>query len=109
MSTSKPTPAELMEAAVEAALPQRTQRRSMAVNFPDDLYVLVMDAARARDITMAAFLRRAAVAFAVYDQDLDWDDVMATEPGIRTFTASGSSESLAGKGRGPWRIQGLRE
>jgi hypothetical protein len=70
---------------------------------------IIRRAARRRGMSPAAFIRRAAVAFACYDLDADWDEIMVDEPG---FTAFGRNMGKSpyrpnGHGFGHWRITGL--
>lgn len=112
MPSSSPTPGELMVAAVESALPGRTQRRSIAVNFPDGMYDVVMEAARARGISSTAYMRRAATAFAAQDLGLDWHELMLDEKGVQQYGIKGGGAALPparGEGFGPWVITGLRQ
>lgn len=86
----------------------RTPRRSLAINFPPSMAGHIIAAARRRDMSITALARRALMAFVVYDLGLDWDEVMADEPRLRTFDAQGTEpERLAGGGHGPWRITKL--
>jgi hypothetical protein len=70
---------------------------------------VIRAAARRRGMSPSAYLRRAAVAFATFDLDRDWDEVMADEPG---FTAFGKNMGKSpyrpnGHGFGPWKITGV--
>jgi hypothetical protein len=70
---------------------------------------VIRAAARRRGMSPSAYLRRAAVAFATFDLDRDWDEVMADEPG---FTAFGKNMGKSpyrpnGHGFGPWKVLGL--
>lgn len=89
----------------------RKPRLSIAVNFDDQLYAIVKDAAEARDMSMTAFMRRAALAIATVDQGLDWQTVMQDEPAIAPFNQGGARTGVrkGGLGNGPWKIEGLSE
>ena len=70
---------------------------------------IIRQAAKRRGMSPAAFMRRAAVAMALYDlkQNDQWDSVNSDEPG---FTAFGTHMGKApfrpnGHGFGPWRIE----
>lgn len=72
---------------------------------------IIRRAAKKRGMSPAAYIRRAAVAFALHDLDQEhgWDTVNADEPG---FTAYGRNMGKSpyrpnGHGFGPWRILGL--
>lgn len=92
-----------------AAQGKRAGRRSIAVNYPTSLYAVVKDAAKARGMSMTAYQRRAALAFAVNDLGLtdDWARLMVDEPPVASY---GRPVTTAGFGFGPfgaWRILGL--
>lgn len=95
------------------AAPDRhpTPRHTFAVNVPPEWLELVQDAAQARDLSVTAYVRRAALAFAIQDLGLDWETVMKGEPRIRPFTGldGGDPERALGYGHGDWRILGLGE
>lgn len=74
---------------------------------------VIRRAAQRRGMSPAAYIRRAAVAFALHDleQTRLWGEVNADEPG---FTAFGRNMGKApyrpnGHGFGPWRIIGLEK
>lgn len=74
---------------------------------------VIRKAAKKRRMSPAAYMRRAAVAFALYDLDMqrEWGTVMADEPG---FTAYDQRMGQApyrpqGHGFGPWLIERLRK
>ena len=50
---------------------------------------IIRAAARRRGMSPAAFIRRAAVAFATFDLDGDWDEIMADEQKLPTNDFSG--------------------
>lgn len=85
----------------------RTPRRSIAVNYPNELYAHVLKAAEARGLSMTAYQRRAVLAFACYDLGLEWDAVMADEPAVTEFE-SGRKVEAQGRGYRFWEIVGLR-
>lgn len=88
-----------------AARQDRAPRRSAAVNYPDTLFRIVLAAAARRDLSMAAYQRRATLARACADLGLDYDAVMVDEPPVGRFNrADGPPEELAGQGHGPWRL-----
>lgn len=92
---------------IDSKISPRT-RRSVGINFPPDMQRVVLRAAREREISMASYVRRAAVAFAVHDLGLDWDEVMQEEPGVRTFGGTLKTETKAkGRGFGRWLIKEL--
>ncbi|KAK1548441.1 hypothetical protein Q3G72_006583 [Acer saccharum] len=83
---------------------QARVRRSIAVNYPVEIYPLVLEAARQRNMSMTAYQRRAVLAFAQADTGFDWFEQMATEPGIGSFNSPGVSLPSGGHGFGHWRI-----
>lgn len=92
---------------IDSKLTTRT-RRSVGINFPVGLHALLMRAARERGMSMAAYTRRAAIAFAVKDLGLDYDTVMQEEPAVREFGEGMSlGDKLSGKGYGRWKIEAL--
>lgn len=94
-----------------AAQGKRAGRRSVAVNYSTTLYALVRDAARARGMSMTAYQRRAALAFALHDlgREDQWHLVMADEPAVAAFEAH-SEKPIECAGFGPfgaWRIRAI--
>jgi hypothetical protein len=87
----------------------RNRRRTISTNFAPSLYLVVQSAARARGISMAAYIRRAAVAFAVYDGDLSWDETMADEAPVKGFAVDALPDpaTAGGQGFGDWQIKDL--
>lgn len=86
------------------------RRNGIEIRFPDEHLSLVDASCRKRGISRAAFIRRAAIAFAVADFDLDWDDVMNGEAGVVPFGSVGIGDRVIdpnGQGFGPWKIEGL--
>jgi hypothetical protein len=71
----------------------RTPRRSMAVNYPTELYALVLAASKNRGMTATAYQRRASLAFACHDLGLPISVVAVHEPPTAVT--------------GPWEIQEL--
>lgn len=87
----------------------RGARRSIAINYPNELYTLVLEAARARNMSMTAFQRRSVLAMAQHDLGFDWLDEMRHEPPIGTFVRPQAGIKSDGLGFGPWHIVDLRE
>lgn len=84
--------------------PQRAPRRSIAINYPNELYALVLEAARMRGMSMTAYQRRASLAFAEHDTGFDWLHEMRAEPPVGSFVKPGSGIKSDGLGFGYWRI-----
>jgi hypothetical protein len=101
----------IIEAQVAASVQRhrRQPRKSTAINLAQEQYNVLLNAARSRDISMAAYLRRAALAFACFDLGLDWDQVMADEPATGGFGNTGVLQELAGSGAGAWHIIEVEE
>lgn len=94
---------------------KRTSRRSVGINMDEDQYDAVANAAAARGMTMAAFVRRAALAVAVYDDnvtggELSWEELNAHEQRIREGSLTGADPVAAqGFDFGNWIIEGMQE
>lgn len=87
----------------------RAGRRSIAVNYPDSLYILILEAAKQRGLSMTAFQRRASLAVARYDLGFDWVSEMVDEPAVTTFVSGRGGEQMDGFGFGPWLIMDMQE
>lgn len=107
-SSDRPEWMDLMDAAM-AKNEDRTARRSMAVNYPNSLYALVLEAARKRDLSMTAYQRRASLSFAQWDLRYDWWDAMEDEPPVGRFTSTQARLNAVGRGFGPWHIVDLSD
>lgn len=103
----RPDWVSVLDGAIAAREPRAT-RRSIGVNYPPALYGYVMAAARQRGMSLAAYQRRAALAFACLDLGLVWSDVMADEPPFGTFAAPTKAAAHAGGGYGHWVIRDVR-
>ena len=88
---------------------RRATRRSIAVNYPPELYGYVSAAARARQMSMTAFQRRAALAIAQADLGFDWLRVMEHEPAISGFETGTLARRVAGLHFGAWHVLDLGE
>lgn len=101
---------KLMDQIDTREVPFASRRRSIGLNFPADLYERVQDAAQARGISMAGYARRAAVALAVHDLGLDWDEIMADEKPVQPYGVVKPGDRAnegAGQGYGSWKIGSL--
>lgn len=67
------------------------------------------EAAASRHMSVAAYVRRAAVAFAVVDTGIAWDEVMTDEPGFGIYGERPGRGAIRvdGRGFGPWKITAL--
>jgi hypothetical protein len=88
---------------------KRAPRTSIGVNFHLDGHGLVLAAARARGMSLGAYTRRAAIAFAVADLGADWDEVMENEPRVGETARQVDPVGGRGLGYGAWKITGLEE
>jgi hypothetical protein len=101
---------EIIQAQVaQSRVRDRAPRRSTALNYPQELYGLVLAAARERDMSMTAYSRRAVLAFAHHDVGFDWAKELAEEPAVASFSDPALRRELNGLGCGYWRIVQLGE
>jgi hypothetical protein len=81
-------------------------RRAFMINVPNEWVGLIRTAARRRGLSDSAFVRRTAMAFVAADLEIDWDTLMAIEPGMRMESRSGEGlETPRGRGHGGWKIE----
>jgi hypothetical protein len=70
---------------------------------------IVVRAAAERGMSVSAYIRRATLAFAAFDQGLDLSDILADEPATRLKSeAPGMEREDGGRGHGQWVIRGLK-
>lgn len=103
---------DLVMGSVEAELDRRHKPKRPHRDFRARIQLsavpMVVEAARRRDMSATAFLRRAALAFAAYDLGLDIDQILADEPATRLKSEGPKTNRYeAGRGHGDWRIMGL--
>lgn len=68
----------------------------------------LVKAAQERGMSVSAYLRRAGLAFAAYDLDLNLDQLLEDEPASRQkFDGPQADVVLGTDDHGPWWIQGL--
>lgn len=109
MTTDLPEWGERLIDKIDASrVTPRRDRPAVGLKFPESWVALIQAAAKKRDLTMAAYARRALIAFVCHDLELDWDTVMAAEPRIHTYEQDAAPQAKAGAGHGKWRIGGLR-
>jgi hypothetical protein len=97
---------------IEGEIEDRPRRnilstRSVGLNVTPEQWKTLDRAAERRGMSVAAFLRRAALAVAVHDLGLDWDEVMKDEISPRAHGNAryyNTREFDGGVGYGPWRI-----
>lgn len=85
---------------------RQNSTRAVTATFSLRKFPLIVAAARARDISLAGFVSRAALAMAVRDLGLDWDDEMKQEkaPSRHGQMLDRPDEWKGGQGAGPWKI-----
>lgn len=79
----------------------------MAARYSPELAKYVRAAAELRGMSLTAFQRRSAMAIATHDLGLDWLEVMASEPRVRSLGLEGKPFSMSpgpGLGFGKWAI-----
>lgn len=87
----------------------RAPRTSMAIMLHLTAHGLILAAARKRGMSIGAYARRAAIAFAVHDLEADWDEVMQDEAAVGERGGGAVRAKGRGRGFGPWRILALGE
>lgn len=94
-----------------AAKRTRGPRRSVGLNFPPKLFSIAVRAARARNLSFAAYARRCVMAIACYDLGLDYREVMVDEPAARPYGTriEGDLVRKNGVDHGRWRVVELGE
>lgn len=115
MMTSQPSDEwrDLVMGKVDAVLEKRkiTDRaphRDFRARIQLSAVGALVAAAQARGMSTSAYLRRAGLAFAAYDLDLDLADLLEDEPATRLkgdWPRANRREH--GQGHGIWRIGGL--
>lgn len=68
---------------------------------------LIREAAKARGITISAFIRRSTLAMAAQVLEIDYDQAVAYDPRFQ-WLGEGVVEDDTGRLAGPWEIVGLR-
>jgi hypothetical protein len=110
MSSAGPTWQDVVEGRLdeaEALRPRRQVRRTTPIDLTPHMKQLATVAAARRGLSIAAYARRAVMAFVVRDLGLDWYETMEDEPKVRLSARSVKSELGPGVGFGPWKIEGL--
>ncbi len=83
--------------------------RKLTVNTSDDFVSLLKKCAQKRDISQAAYMRRALAAFVAYDLQIPFEDVCQMHPKAIPnewrFARPLVKELDDGEGFGEWRIQ----
>lgn len=109
MQSGNPQWFELIDGEL-AAREKRRPLSSVGLNMTPEWKDLMLAAAEKRNLSFAAYCRRAVMAFVCADLGLDWEEVMASEPRIRPWRPlDAKPERKAGYGGGKWKINGLGE
>ncbi|RPH50964.1 MAG: hypothetical protein EHM91_01565 [Planctomycetota bacterium] len=98
---------------IEGEISDRPRRnilstRSVGLNVTPEQWKILDRAAERRGMSVAAFLRRAALAVAVHDLGLSWHEVMKDEISPRRHGNAryfNTRENDGGAGHGLWRIR----
>jgi uncharacterized protein (DUF1778 family) len=83
------------------------ERRSVTLQVSTDEHRALFRAAKARGLSMSAYARRAAIAFAAHDLDLNRVEVHENEPAI-VARDENEPRMFHGEGFGSWNIEKLR-
>lgn len=115
---AKPQPAEaswedLMMGQVDAKIAARETRkkphRDFKTRVPLSAAPILVEAARRRGMSVAAYTRRASLAFAAHDLGLDLRQLLEDEPVTRgRFDGFAGDRAEQGQGHGDWVIGGLK-
>lgn len=103
----EPTPDELLIDGIIASMPTRTQRHSFAVNTTTWQDTVMKQAARERNMSITAYVRRATLAMAAFDLGLTLEEALAGEQTITPFEGQGPRrrQDPTTTDFGPWRIE----
>lgn len=109
---SKIDPRETLRAEI-AALPARrasdpVHATAVSVDMLRPAYALVIEAAKARRMSVPAYLRRAAYAFAAHDLQIPLVSVLERDPRL-TRDSGFPLKDATGTLLGPWEIASLSE
>lgn len=87
----------------------RKGRRSVGIVLQSEELMVLREAARRRDISLAAFVRRCALAVAAHDLGVPYLALTVIEGPVTRFGIHEQGRDYAGKGFGPWIITEMRE
>jgi len=109
MPRKRPDWKQILDQEIEGRRTKRTHTdRSVGVNMNTEQWKIIDRAAARRQMSVAAFVRRAALALAVHDLGLDWAEVMKDEVSPRGHGNAryyNTRENAGGIGHGLWRIR----
>jgi hypothetical protein len=110
-NTSRPGGKESLLAAIAALPERRTTDRPGTVKASTDFlpgaYGIVVEAAKGRRMSLAAYLRRAAYAMACHDLDLPLSDALSRDPRV-TRESGFAVDDEEGVKFGPWERGSLK-
>lgn len=103
-------PRETLRAEIAALPARKTSDPAMSTAISVDMlrpaYAIVIEAAKARRMSVPAYIRRAAYAFAAHDLEIDLLDVLARDPRL-TRDSGFPIVDPEGTKLGVWKIAGL--
>lgn len=103
----EPTPDELLiDGIVTALKSDRHERLSVGLNFTPRQNAILREAARERNLSLAAYVRRAALCLAAYDLGFTMEYVREDEQVPRSYV---DPAAWAPADTGPWRIGQVTE
>lgn len=110
MSDRRLDPRATLRAEIDALPSARRSRRPSATSITTDFlpgaYGAVLEASRVRRMSLQAYLRRAALAFAAHDLGIPVTDLLERDPRVARETGF-SVEDEAGTRFGSWEIGSL--
>lgn len=102
---------ELMVAQLEASAPKETRGTwQLGLKLPPDMARAMREAARGRDLALAAYARRAIMAMVAHDLGIPYSELMVGEGPVACFANDVQMErGLDGSGHGAWNIGSVSE
>lgn len=100
---------DIAVAAAQAARRPPMGNDKLVATFRSPAAELIRQAAAARGVTVAGFIRRAALAMAAQTLEMTYDQVIAADPTIQLAGASSPAPDPSGRIGGPWEIERLRD
>lgn len=108
----KATPEDLLLGQIDAVLATRKEKkpphRDFKARMPLSTVQYVIEAAKIREMSVSAYLRRAGLAFVAHDMNLDLAELLEDEPVTRIrYESPNADRQEGGAGHGKWIIGGL--
>ncbi len=98
-----------VDAKIAARKDTRKPYRDFKARIPLSAAPVLGAAAAQREMSVGAYIRRACLAFAAFDLDLDLAQVLIDEPETRRqYDGAFRDKAEAGQGHGNWVIEGLK-